>query len=45
MRDGVVTSMLVGASRPSQILENLKVLEGVPLSEEEIAEIDRICGC
>ena len=44
MRDGVVTSMLVGASRPSQILENLKVLEGAPLSEEEIAEIDRICG-
>lgn len=45
MRDGVVTSMLVGASRPSQILENLKVLEGASLSEEEIAEIDRICGC
>lgn len=42
MKDGVVTSMLVGASRPSQILDNLSVLEGTPLSEEEIAEIDRI---
>lgn len=42
MKDGVVTSMLVGASRPSQILENLKVLEGEPLSKEEITEIDCI---
>lgn len=42
MRDGVVTSMLVGASRPSQILDNLSVLNGAPLSEEEITKIDQI---
>ena len=42
MRDGIVTSMLVGASRPSQLLENVKMLQGAPLSQEEIARIDQI---
>ena len=37
-----VTSVLIGASRPEQILDNLKILEGGQFSEEELAEIDRI---
>lgn len=36
IRDGVVTSVLIGASRPAQILENLKVLNSAPFSEEEL---------
>ena len=42
MKDGAVTSVLIGASRPEQILDNLKILEGGQFSEEELAEIDRI---
>lgn len=42
LRDGKVTSVLIGASRPGQILENLKVLESAPFSEEELRQIDRI---
>ena len=42
MKDGVVTSVLIGASRPEQILDNLKILEGGSFSEEELEEIDRI---
>lgn len=42
IRDGAVTSVLIGASRPSQILENLKVLESAGFSEEELKRIDEI---
>ena len=42
MKDGAVTSVLIGASRPEQILDNLKILEGGSFSEEELEEIDRI---
>ena len=38
--DGVVTSVLIGASRPQQILENLKVLGSADFTEEELREID-----
>ena len=40
LRDGIVTSVLIGASRPEQILENLKVLNSAPFSEEELKKID-----
>ena len=40
IRDGVVTSVLIGASRPQQILENLKVLGSADFTEEELREID-----
>ena len=39
--DGVVTSVLIGASRPAQILENLKVLNSAPFTEEELKKIDQ----
>jgi len=44
MKAPVVTSVLIGASKPEQILDNLKMLDGAPLSEEELLKIDQICG-
>ena len=41
LKDGAVTSVLVGASRPAQILDDLKVLEGPGLTDEELALIDK----
>ena len=40
-RDGI-TSVLIGASKPEQILENIKMAENVDFSREELAEIDAI---
>ena len=42
MRDPVVTSTLIGASRPEQVLENLKAFDCAPLSESEINAIELI---
>ena len=42
LRDGVVTSVLAGASKPEQILNNLKCTEGAALSKEELDMIDEI---
>ncbi len=42
LRDGVVTSVLIGASRPQQILDNLKVLKSAPLTDEELTLIDKV---
>lgn len=42
LRDGIVTSVLIGASKPSQILDNVKALENTSFSEGELREIDRI---
>ena len=44
VKDDDVTSVLVGASKPQQILENLKVIEGTGFSEEELRMIDEIVG-
>ena len=44
LRDGVVTSVLVGASKPEQILDNLQALDNTVFSEEELQKIDRICS-
>ena len=40
LRDGVVTSVLIGASRPSQILDNIKAVENTSFTEEECRRID-----
>ena len=37
-----VTSVLIGASKPEQIQNNLGLLNSAPFTEEELAEIDRI---
>jgi L-glyceraldehyde 3-phosphate reductase len=42
LRDGRVTSSLIGASRPEQIRENAAALAAGPFSDEELAAIDRI---
>ena len=40
LRDGVVTSALIGASRPEQVLENIAALSFPALTSEELAGID-----
>ena len=40
LKDDAVTSVLIGASRPEQILENLKVQNSAPLTPEELKKID-----
>ena len=42
LRDPVVTSALIGASRPEQILENLRAFDAPELSADELAAIDAI---
>ncbi len=42
LKDDDVTSVLIGASKPEQILENLKVLESAPFSAEELKKIDEL---
>lgn len=42
LKDGDVTSVLIGASKPEQILENLKVLDSAPFSAEELKKIDEL---
>jgi len=44
LRHPEVSSALIGASRVSQIEENVKALEGPDLSEAELAAIDQACG-
>ena len=44
VKDDNVTSVLVGASKPQQILENLKIMEGAGFSEEELRMIDEVVG-
>lgn len=41
LRDGIVTSVLIGASKPSQILDNLKATENTSFSDEELDAIDK----
>lgn len=43
LRDGVVTSVLIGASKPAQIEENIKSIHNITFSEEELKRIDTIC--
>lgn len=37
-----VTSALIGASRPQQIEENVRILDAAALSDEELKQIDRV---
>lgn len=39
-----VCSVLIGASKPSQILDNLEMLKHMNFTKEELAEIDAITG-
>lgn len=42
LKDGIVTSVLIGASKPSQILDNIKAIENTVFTEEELNLIDSI---
>lgn len=42
LKDGVVTSVLIGASKPSQILDNIKAINNTAFSAEELKRIDEI---
>jgi L-glyceraldehyde 3-phosphate reductase len=42
LRDGIVTSVLAGASRPEQVLDNIKAAENTNFTAEELELIDRI---
>ena len=42
LRDGKVTSVLIGASKPEQILENIGALQNTAFTKEELEKIDEI---
>lgn len=42
LRNGKVTSALIGASRPEQIIENVKAVENLNFSEEELKAINDV---
>ncbi len=44
LKDGDVTSVLIGASKSEQIIDDLGVRTGSPLSKEELEAIDLICS-
>lgn len=42
LRDGVVTSVLIGASKPQQILDNIEAANNTVFSDEELDIIEKI---
>lgn len=42
LKDGIVTSVLVGASKPEQIIDNIKAIENTKFTVEELRRIDEI---
>lgn len=42
LRDGDITSVLIGASKPSQILDNLGMMENTVFSKEEREKIEQV---
>lgn len=42
LKDDSITSVIIGASKPSQILDNIKAIENTSFSSEELSEIDEI---
>ena len=44
LRDGKVTSVLIGASKPQQILDNIAALNNTSFTDEELDAIDKASG-
>ena len=44
LRGGGITSALIGASRPQQVIDCAAAVQRLDFSDDELAEIDRICG-
>ncbi len=42
LRDGIVTSVLAGASKPEQVLDNIKAAQNTKFTNDELALIDQI---
>ena len=42
LRDGKVTSVLIGASKVSQIEDNIKALDNLDFYSSEFAEIEKV---
>lgn len=42
LRDGIVSSVLIGASKPQQILDNIKIVGHTHFTDEELRKIDEI---
>lgn len=42
LRDGIVTSVLAGASKPEQVLDNIKAAQNTNFAADELALIDQI---
>ena len=42
LRDGVVTSVLIGTSKPQQILDNIEAADNTDFSGEELDIIEKI---
>lgn len=42
LKDDYITSVIIGASKPSQILDNIKSIENTTFTESELKEIDSI---
>ncbi|MCF2568995.1 L-glyceraldehyde 3-phosphate reductase [Mediterraneibacter glycyrrhizinilyticus] len=42
LRDGIVTSVLVGVSRPEQVLDDIRAIQNLEFSKEELAKIDSV---
>lgn len=42
LKDDGVTSVLIGASKPEQILDNIRAIENTCFTKEELEEIDKI---
>ncbi len=40
-----VTSVIIGASKKQQIIDNLAALEGNPLTQKELDAIEKIVQC
>lgn len=42
LKDKDITSVLIGASKPEQILENVKIVDNIVFTEDELKRIDEI---
>ena len=43
LKDSALTSVLIGASRPEQIVENVKIIGRTEFTKDELAQIDAVC--
>lgn len=44
LKDDEITSVLIGASKPEQIRENIKICNHTGFTKEELERIEKVCG-